>query len=158
MSLQRDIGSLRPDDIRNLILELQHVQLGNLEWDEPIWALATSGSYKVSATYHRLVDGGCRLPNMKTFWESKSPIKVRIFMWLIAKNAILKWEKLQKRGWMGPGFCILCKAHNEDMHHLLLNCPYLVVVWSTCMSLFRLHLNMSEDSDVWTRTRGYKSQ
>lgn len=114
MFFQKGAGIMRLDDIRNLGSELQHAVLGNLERDKPVWSLVASSSYRVRATYRRLVDGGCLLPNAKIIWVSKSPIKVRIFMCLIAKNAILTWENLQKNRMVGPGLlytiktCITC--------------------------------------------------
>ena len=37
-------------------------------------------------------------------------------------NRILTWDNLQKRGWHGPGICILCRMNEDTIHHLFLEC------------------------------------
>lgn len=37
---------------------------------------------------------------------------------------ILTTERFRKMGFEGPSRCILCKAHEEIVDYLLLNCPF----------------------------------
>jgi hypothetical protein len=48
----------------------------------------------------------------------------------VAENKILTWKNLQKRGWVGPGICHLCKGKRESGKHLFVNCPFTISVWN----------------------------
>lgn len=69
-------------------------------------------------------------------------------MWLIEKGVILIWDNLQKRRWMSPSYCVLCKRDGEDGQHLLLNCPDSVLVWTNSASTFSLEVKISEGERV----------
>jgi ribonuclease HI len=56
-------------------------------------------------------------------------LKLKLFIWLLAENKILTWKNLQKRGWKGPGICILCKTNRESSNHLFVNCAFTLAVW-----------------------------
>lgn len=53
-------------------------------------------------------------------WKIKIPMKMIIFLWLINRKAILKWENLRKRGWKGPSRCILCRLEEETIEHIFI--------------------------------------
>lgn len=86
---------------------------------------------------------GSRLPHADAIWKSKSPLKVRVFVWLVVKDAILIWKNLQKREWQDPSYRVPWGSQGEGIHHLFLECIYSVRVWTKCASLFRLRLDMS---------------
>jgi ribonuclease HI len=51
------------------------------------------------------------------------------FIWLMVENKILTWEILQRRGFIGPSICMLCKKHEESTQHLFMECSFTVEVW-----------------------------
>ena len=57
-------------------------------------------------------------------WKLQLPLKLKLFSWLVGKDKLLTWEALQRRGWVGPSICSLCKSAPEDLHHLLMHCPF----------------------------------
>lgn len=61
------------------------------------------------------------------------------------------WANLQKRDWMGPSYCVLCKSDSKDNTHLLLGYSYSALVWIKCASFFCLHIDISVCSSVWAR-------
>jgi hypothetical protein len=63
----------------------------------------------------------------KALWSWACPLKTKIFIWLAVANRILTWEVLQHRGFIGPGYCILCKTNCETTHHLLVDCAFTTV-------------------------------
>lgn len=73
------------------------------------------------------------------------------FMWLVTKDAILTCVNLQKRGWVGPNYCVLCKRDSKDGQHLLLNYPYSTLVWLKSASTFGLDIKMSERERILAR-------
>jgi hypothetical protein len=65
----------------------------------------------------------------KSLWTWDFPLKLNLFIWLVAENKILTWENLQRRGFIGPSYCILCKQSKETVFHLFAECPFALVVW-----------------------------
>ena len=59
----------------------------------------------------------------------KHPIETILTFCLEINNRILTWEKLRKRGFQGPSFCILCKKGEELTSHLFGTCPYAGQMW-----------------------------
>jgi hypothetical protein len=43
-------------------------------------------------------------------WKWTVQLKVKLFIWLAAKEKVLTWEALQKKGWFGPRVCKLCNC------------------------------------------------
>lgn len=59
----------------------------------------------------------------------------------------------------GAGICILCKEEGEDYTHVLLTCPYAILMGTKCASLFEIQAHMAESSSIWERlqvTQGYR--
>jgi hypothetical protein len=49
------------------------------------WALETSGRFSVSSLY-RKINQGPNLPHKKLIWKAKLPLKIKIFLWQMAKG------------------------------------------------------------------------
>ena len=67
------------------------------------------------------------------------------------------WENLHKRGIIGPGWCVLCRAEEESVVHLFLKCNYCVEVWKECCKLLGLGPECRWEGvtilDAWERWR-----
>lgn len=61
----------------------------------------------------------CR--HTKKIWRVRDPSKLRIFLWQLAKNAILTWDNLQKSGWIGPSICALFRHEEELVDQIMLH-------------------------------------
>jgi hypothetical protein len=44
---------------------------------------------------------------------------------------------LRRKGWEGPGIFSLCSRATEDIHHLLVFCPFTQLVWTLVLSHLR---------------------
>lgn len=62
---------------------LQGISPGNEDLDTPVWRWERKGDFSVKSTYRFLIDRGLRLTHKKLNWETKCPLKVHIFMWLV---------------------------------------------------------------------------
>lgn len=71
-------------------------------------------------------------------WKWTVPLKIKLFLWLAGKAKILTWDGLRRRGWEGPGICLLYRCSSEDVQHLLIHCEFAREVWSRLL----LHLNL----------------
>jgi hypothetical protein len=98
------------------------------------WKLESRGNFSVKSTYNALTcsDGGS---SFKEIWKGKIPAKIKIFMWLVANNAILTKDNMIKRNWKGDPSCYFCQQP-ETVTHLLFKCPVAKVVWATIATCF----------------------
>jgi hypothetical protein len=119
----------------NYISELNGVgiSLDNTK-DTLLWTGGdSSGNITVKNIYAALISTQ-QLPIWRgwrvNIWKWKLQLKIKIFLWLAADNRILTWEVLNKKGWEGPGICILCKHNTEDINHLFVHCSFSKTVWS----------------------------
>lgn len=92
------------------------------------WILTQSGQYSVHSLYVALVNFNISFPH-KFIWETKLPLKIKVFMWYICKGVILTEDNLCKRNWKKQDkWCCFCSSH-ETIEHLFLKCPVAQYVW-----------------------------
>lgn len=72
---------------------LQDTYLNDNE-DLLVWGWENSGSFSVKSMYRFLNDEGTRSKHAMSIWETKCPLKVRLFLWLESKNSVLAWDNL----------------------------------------------------------------
>lgn len=84
--------------------------------DMILWSLEKNKKFSVKSTYSALTSTDAGLYN-KRIWKGKIPTKIKIFMWLLTKNAILTKDNLIKRKWKGNPDCYFCN-NVENMSHL----------------------------------------
>jgi hypothetical protein len=58
-------------------------------------------------------------------------ITLKLFVWLLLEQRILTWDKLTKRGFLGPSICLLCKESEENVLHLFGECSFIKNIWQT---------------------------
>jgi hypothetical protein len=71
----------------------------------------------------------------KNIWKWGIPLKITLFLWLAVEGRLSTWDKLQAKGWIGSGICLLCNKNAEDIAHLFIHCPFVVLVWANCAQL-----------------------
>jgi hypothetical protein len=71
----------------------------------------------------------------KSIWNSKSILKIDMFVWTLAHRSILTGENPRRRGWEGPSRCPLCIQEEETLDHMLLKCPFTKDVWNPVLGL-----------------------
>jgi hypothetical protein len=62
-------------------------------------------------------------------WKAKAPLKIKIFMWLVAQGAILTKDNLGKRKWKGNMSCAFC-CDQETVQHIFFECLTAKYIWS----------------------------
>ena len=53
-------------------------------------------------------------------------------MWLCMVNRINRWDNLNKKRWLGPKVCNLCKANEESVNHIFVCCPFARAIIDLC--------------------------
>jgi hypothetical protein len=108
--------------------EIFAIQLGS-DQDTVSWKLESNGKFSVKSTYNALTicESGS---SFKNIWKGKIPPKIKIFLWLVANDAILTKDNMLKRNWSGDPNCYFCNSP-ESANHLLFRCLVAKVVWAT---------------------------
>jgi hypothetical protein len=118
------------------------VILGNSE-DTLLWTGGdASGKATVIFFYSALVS--TRNYQQEANWKQKlwkwnTLLKIKLFTWLTINRKILTWEGLQRRGWVGPGWCVFCKRNLENIEHMFIDCNFTRKVWAWLKHLLNLN-------------------
>ena len=68
-------------------------------------ALEKSKNFMVRSLYKNLTTGGVRDIRMMTVWGCDIPLKVKIFIWMLAHDRIQSAVQLKKKKWSGSEAC-----------------------------------------------------
>eukprot|EP00253_Pinus_taeda_P022541 PITA_22541 len=95
------------------------------------WGNSMKGTFTTKEAYFLTSEksGNEENPDWRIVWERNWWPKVSIFIWLASKNKILTWDRIQKKGFIGPSRCCLCNSEGETRNHLLINCPFAKTLW-----------------------------
>ncbi len=146
---QYEVGQLR-----SLIDSVQHSDAS----DMIIWRWGSSGLFSVSGAYSFLESDGVEDRSTRHLWSLKIPLRVKLFLWLAARNRLLTAKLLLRRGWFGPSVCTLCMANVERLDHILFDCPFATAVWEWLLIKFphSCHSLLQASGDFlrrWRRAR-----
>jgi hypothetical protein len=91
-------------------------------------------------------------------WKWHLQLKIVLFFWLATENRLLTWDILQKKGWLGPGICLLCKQQTEDNSHLFIHCPFALSAWEKCSQILNLNFSWTGQTlnncmDAWYKNK-----
>jgi hypothetical protein len=92
------------------------------------WKIEKSGKFTVKYMYNGMTKNDSGLYH-KRIWKGKIPPKIKIFLWLLTKDAVLTKDNLIRRKWTGDPKCLFCDA-DETSTHLFFQCPIAKVIWS----------------------------
>lgn len=106
--------------------------IGNTSFTHDIdiltWRWESSGTFTVKSLYYFLNFRGFQIPRPLTWWSLPVPPKIRVFLWLVAKNQILTKVNLATKGWTGSTTCNFF-SDEESTTHLFLKCRFAKFVW-----------------------------
>jgi hypothetical protein len=77
-----------------LVWRIIHVRL-NDQVDVFLWNLHQNGKYTIHSLYLALINNGITHMN-KQLWRLKVPLKIKIFMWYMEKEAVLTKDNLAR--------------------------------------------------------------
>jgi len=90
-------------DWNNILSRVERITLTNEE-DVVIWKFDKKGCFSVKSVYKFLTTNDADI-YYKKIWKGKIPAKIKIFLWLVANNALLTRDNMTKRKWTGdPSF------------------------------------------------------
>jgi hypothetical protein len=66
---------------------------------------------------------------IRKIWKGNIPAKIKIFLWLVANNAILTKDNMIRRKWKGDPSYYFCEKE-ESVTHLLFQCSMAKAIWA----------------------------
>jgi hypothetical protein len=97
------------------------------------WHLEQSGSYTVKSMYAQLSQG-TTIAHAKDLWETKLPLKIKIFSWQLALDKLPSGQQILTRHGPSNGLCALCGTP-EDASHIFFACSLASFSWSVLRQL-----------------------
>jgi hypothetical protein len=84
------------------------------------WGLESNGKFSVSSLYHK-INQGPSLPHESLLWSAKLPLKIKIFLWQMAKGRLPSNAQTNRRHGASDGNCALC-GQFETVDHIFFSC------------------------------------
>lgn len=104
-----------------------------------LWGGSKDGSFTVMSAYAFLTRDAELRPNMEEFynrgWRVIAPERVRVFLWLVAHQAIMTNMERKRRHISENSVCPLCKGGEETIFHVLRDCPAASGLWARTVPL-----------------------
>ena len=133
--------------------EIEHVSLSG-EADSISWALEPSGRFSVRSLYRKLCTG-TPTTQFSFLWSLKVPLKIRIFLWQLARKRLPSNDNIHLRHGPSNGLCALC-GEGEDTNHIFFKCVLAKFMWSAVRELLPCTWNPSCLADVYRLLLPYK--
>jgi hypothetical protein len=99
------------------------------------WALEVSSVFYISNSTR-----GASVAHAKDIWKLSTSLKLKIFLWQLARVRLPASEQIKKRHEPSDGRCVLC-AQPEDVAHIFFNYPLAQFMWSGLGTMFDVSWN-----------------
>jgi hypothetical protein len=110
----------------NLVALLTNVYLDEAR-DIFTWDIHQNEKFSIRSMYNTLISNGSVIRE-KARWNSKIPLKIKVFMWYLRKGVVLTKDNLGRRNWQGDKICVFCSG-NESIQHLFFDCHFAKFIW-----------------------------
>lgn len=136
----RNLLDREVSELQFLLSVLDSTHLSS-EVDKRIWTLDPSGVFSCKSYFQFLTHSPNRVYFLldKLIWKSKTPVKVKSFVWTAVLNKINTNDMLQKRRpltALSPNWCIMCRSTSESGDHLFLHCSTATLIWNKLFGIF----------------------
>jgi hypothetical protein len=132
VTFRRNLVGTNLANWQRIVASLQQVNLVE-ERDAFIWGLMASGTFTVRSMYAALINNGVKVS--QDIWQTKLPMKIKIFLWYLKRGVTLTKDNLARRNWHGDKLCCFCHL-TESIQHLFFECFYAKFLWRSIHLLF----------------------
>jgi hypothetical protein len=103
--------------------------------DELEWVLDKSKSFTTKSMYTFMTHRGVVIANSQSIWNTKLPLKIKIFLCQLSNNKLQAAVSLKTQDWKGaPHYCLCGKV--ENVNHILFGCSMAQFLWVCIRSIF----------------------
>jgi hypothetical protein len=122
------------------------------------WSQNSNGCFTVDSMYQAFLDTNV-VPNNSYLWKIKVPLKIKVFLWLLHREAILTKDNLVKTNWHGNIMCCFCDSV-ETIQHLFFDCALGKFIWRVIQITFGLSipLNIKHVFSEWVQRMNEKDK
>jgi hypothetical protein len=100
---------------------------------------------------------GAAVAHAKDVWKIACPLKVRIFIWQLARGRLPANAQICHRHGPSDGLCKLCHTI-EDVQHIFFNCPLARFAWSILREVFEVDWDPSSFADLFAIFQQFSRQ
>jgi hypothetical protein len=104
--------------------------------DSARWDLTPHGQFTTLSLYRHMPFPGVIDMVMEELWNSKLPLNIKNFMWLVHRNRVQTANNLGRKQWKGSKFCQFCQGE-ESVDHLMFKCPIVVFMWAVLRDVLK---------------------
>jgi hypothetical protein len=138
--------------------ELERVPRDGSRPDQILWKGSPSGGYTARATYNMLCQGRVSWSMPKPIWRSFAPTKCKFFGWLVIRRRLWTSDRRARHGLQDhPDPCATCLQEEDNVDHIMVQCPYAKMVWFGCLRRVGSQLQEPQENTNlerwWTETR-----
>lgn len=109
--------------------------------DRLSWGEASNGEFTVRSAYDLLMRIDTPRQNMERFykqvWQVVAPERVRVFLWLVGQQVIMTNVERVRRHIGNSSICQVCREAEEDIMHVLRDCPAMEGIWRRIVPVCR---------------------
>ena len=144
LRFRRVFGEEEANQWTQLRLEIEDLS-PSVGQDSVSWALEAAGVFSSHSLYMKLVQGATVL-HANDIWAISVPLKVRIFLWQLARGRLPSNEQIQHRHGKSDGKCSMC-GQPESVDHIFFSCVLPRFAWSATRSILGVAWNPSSFAD-----------
>jgi hypothetical protein len=157
VSFRIDLVAENLQSWHNLVMRFTNIHLTD-KLDNFKWSLNSNSWFPVNSMYQAFLDRNV-VPNNSYLWTIKIPLKIKVFLWLLYREAILIKDNLVKRNWCGN---VICCFYNsiETIQHLFFDCAPVKFIWRVIQLTFGLPTqnNIKHVFGGWVQRMNEKKQ
>ncbi|CAN1147373.1 Putative ribonuclease H protein At1g65750 [Linum perenne] len=97
------------------------------------WGAEQSGKFSIRSA-HKLILDNDELPiaeSWKSIWKWSGPNRIRHFLWIAKHGRLLTNSERRRRHMANDSSCSLCNHPEENLIHILRECPFANDVWKS---------------------------
>jgi hypothetical protein len=138
--------------------QIEAVLRDDQEQDKFTWTCAPSGQYSAKSTYDMLCEGNITCRMHKLVWKSAATPTAKLFCWLALRYRLWTSDMRFRHGLQDASVaCFTCLQEEDNVDHILMQCPYARDVWFKCLQSTRLQIQEPHQDSVleewWLESR-----
>jgi hypothetical protein len=130
---ERNATSAEINQFVTLWTLIRHINFTDQE-DGIEWRFKANGQYSTKLAYTIQFAGSFGEHEWNKMWRAKLENKCKFFSWLLLQNKLWTADRLIKHGAIANPIYQLCHAYPESVIHMMAQCLYSRLVWTTLSS------------------------